>query len=250
MNTQAEIKRAIEADPHDFFERRYPAAIEGAKTALAKFVNADVGGLVLMTGTIQAINVVVQSQKFEVGDEILTSHMYSSVKMLLDFMAKRDRANVVIADFPYPVRTKGGIFENIMSSVTDRTKFALIDHVPSRTGIIFPVEELVVALGAKGIDTLVDGAHVPGMIPLDISKINAAYYVGNCHKWMCTPRGVGFIHIRADRVDRIKPLVIARSPHSANSTLHDTLQHQFDWQGTFDYSAWLPSRAPPNSWKP
>ena len=72
---------------------------------------------------------------------------------------------MVIADFPYPVRTKGGIFESIMSSVTDRTKFALIDHVPSRTGIIFPVEELVVALGAKGIDTLVDGAHVPGMIP-------------------------------------------------------------------------------------
>jgi len=240
METQEEIRRAIEADPHDFFERRYPAAIEGAKTALAKFVNADVRGLVLMTGTTQAVNVVVQSQRFSVGDEILTtSHMYSSVAMLLDFMATRDGAKVVVAEVPFPIRTKKEIFQSIMSCVTDRTKFALIDHVPSRTALIFPVEEIVAAMAVRGIDTLVDGAHVPGMIPLDISKINAAYYVGNCHKWMCTPRGVGFIHIRADRINCIKPLVIARSPHAANPTVHDTLEHQFDWQGTFDPSAWL-----------
>lgn len=240
MKTQEEIRRAIEADPHDFFERRYPTAIEGAKTALAKFVNADARGLVLMTGTTQAVNVVVQSQKFGLGDEILTtSHMYSSVAMLLDFMAARDGAKVVVAEVPFPIRTKEEIAQSIMSCVTDRTKFALIDHTPSRTGLVFPVEEIVAALAVRGIDTLVDGAHVPGMIPLDVSKINAAYYVGNCHKWMCTPRGVGFIHIRADRINRIKPLVIARSPHAANPTAHGTLEHQFDWQGTFDPSAWL-----------
>jgi len=240
METQEEIRRAIEADPHDFFERRYPAAIEGAKSALAKFVNADVRGIVLVTGTTQAVNIIVQSQKFATGDEILTtSHMYSSVKILLDSVATRDGAKVVVAEVPFPVRTKGEIFQSIMACVTERTKFALIDHVPSRTAIIFPVEELVAALAARGIDTLVDGAHVPGMLPLNISKINAPYYVGNCHKWMCTPRGVGFIHIRRDRVDRIKPLVIARSPHAGNPTAHDALEHQFDWQGTFDPSAWL-----------
>jgi hypothetical protein len=154
-------------------------------------------------------------------------------------MATRDGAKVVVAEVPFPIKTKEEIFHSIISCVTDRTKFALIDHVPSRTAVIIPVEELVAALAARGIDTVVDGAHVPGMISLDISKINAAYYVGNCHKWMCTPRGVGFIHIRADRVNRIKPLVIARSPHAANTDAHDSLEHQFDWQGTFDPSAWL-----------
>jgi isopenicillin-N epimerase len=104
-----------------------------------------------------------------------------------------DTLDIVVVDIPLEVSGPDALFQRMLASVTPRTRFAVIDHVPSRSGLIFPIKELVSELTSLNIDTLVDGAHAPGMIPLDITDIKAAYYVANCHKWMCVPRGVGLL---------------------------------------------------------
>lgn len=186
------------------------------------------------------MNVVIQSLSLESGDEILTTnHAYSSVRLVLDHVANKYDAKVVVVDVPLEVPGPDALLQRILSSVTPRTRFAIIDHVPSRSGLIFPIKEIVNELASLRIDTLVDGAHAPGMIPLDVNGINAAYYVANCHKWMCVPRGVGFLHVRRDRVQKIKPVVIARSPFVVNRSKHSHLEHSFGWMGTYCPSALL-----------
>lgn len=186
------------------------------------------------------MNVVIQSLSFEAGDEIVTTnHVYSSVRLVLDDMARRYGAKIIVVNIPLEISGPDAVLQRVLASVTPRTRFAVIDHVPSRSGLIFPIKEIVSELASVGIDTLVDGAHAPGMIPLDITDINAAYYVANCHKWMCVPRGVGFLHVRRDRCHNIKPLVIARSPFVTNKSKHSHLEHGFGWMGTYCPSAVL-----------
>lgn len=186
------------------------------------------------------MNVVIQSLNLEGGDEIITTnHTYSSVRLVLDDVARRYGASIVVVNIPLEISGPDAVLQRILASVSPRTRFAVIDHVPSRSGLIFPIKEIVSELAGVGIDTLVDGAHAPGMIPLDIADINAAYYVANCHKWMCVPRGVGFLHVRRDRSHNIKPLVIARSPFVINKSKHSHLEHGFGWMGTYCPSAVL-----------
>ncbi|KAH6887700.1 pyridoxal phosphate-dependent transferase [Thelonectria olida] len=233
----SEIRQRIEENPHEFFERSYTSSWLASRDALAKFLNADPSGLVLTPGATYGLNAVIQSLSFNRNDEILTTdHAYSSVRLVLEHVARRDGAKLVIVNIPIANATSNGVFNAIVDRVTPRTRFAVIDHIPSRSGLIFPIEQIVSELASRNIDTLVDGAHAPGMIPVDIKSINAAYYVANCHKWMCSPRGVGFLHVRKDRAHNIKPLVIARSPHVIERAKHSNLEHEFTWLGTNDPS--------------
>jgi selenocysteine lyase/cysteine desulfurase len=237
---QRQIRQWIEENPHEFFERSYISSWEASREALASFLHADAADLVLLPGATHGMNVVIQSLHFEEGDEIVTTnHVYSSVRLALDQVVKRDGARLVVVDIPLEVAGPETVLQLILGSVTTRTRFAVIDHVPSRSGLVFPIKEIVRELATFDIDTLVDGAHAPGMIPLDIADINAAYYVANCHKWMCAPRGTGFLHVRRDRSHIIKPLVIARSPYVLNRSKHSNLEHSFGWMGTYCPSAVL-----------
>ncbi|KAK8029083.1 pyridoxal phosphate-dependent transferase [Apiospora marii] len=232
---QKEIRQAIEENPHDFFERNYVSGLEASRRALAGFVHVEPADLVLVPGATHGMNIVIQSMRFQPGDEILTTnHNYSSVHLALTYVAERDGARVVVADIPLPVAGPDEVLDRILARVTPRTRFAVIDHVPSRTGFVFPIRAIVRRLAARhGVDTLVDGAHAVGMLAdLDIAAIGAAYYVANCHKWMCAPRGVGFLHVRRDRADRIRPLVVARSPYVVGRARYSRLEHGFGWLGT------------------
>ncbi|KAF5712837.1 isopenicillin N epimerase [Fusarium mundagurra] len=240
VEKQKNIRQRIEENPHEFFERSYVSGLEASRRSLADFLHVDYRDIFLLPGATHAMNVVIQSLRLDPDDEILTTNVaYSSMRMALDHVAKRDGAHIVVVDVPLLVTGPEDVMQRILAGVTPRTRFAVIDHIPSRTGLVLPAKQIVKELESRGVDTLVDGAHAPGMIHLDLEDINAAYYVANCHKWMCAPRGIGFLHVRRDRAQNIKPLVIARSPYVVGKSKHSVLEHIFGWMGTYCPSAML-----------
>ncbi len=156
----------------------------------------------------------------------------------LDFIAARMGAHMITVKIPFPLASAQQVVDAILERVMRRTRLALLDHVTSSTGLVLPLEKIVRELSARGIETLVDGAHAPGMIPLNLKKLGAAYYAGNCHKWICSPKGAALLYVRRDRQAQIRPLVIS---HGANSSRRDPSRFllEFSWTGTGDFSAWL-----------
>lgn len=239
LEAQRAWQERMEAEPVRFLARELDDHLAVARTALGRFLGADSDDLAFVVNATAAVNAVARSLQFEPGDEILTTdHEYNAILNVLRHVAARDGARVVIVPLPFPARSGDDIVERLIAAASERTRLAVISHVTSPTAIVRPIEQLVRELAERGIETLVDGAHGPGMLPLDLTALGAAYYAGNLHKWVCAPKGAAFLHVRRDRQAGVRPGTIS---HGANAPVGPAARFraEFDWQGTLDPTPWL-----------
>ncbi len=229
----------MEAEPVQFLWRHYDERLQSTRSVLAHFIGVDAKDLVPVTNATAGVNAVVRSLRLRSGDELLTTdHAYNACQNVLVEAARHAGAKVVVARIPFPLRGPEGTLDAILQAVTPWTRLALIDHVTSPTALILPVGSIIRQLDERGVDTLVDGAHAPGMLPLNINALNPAYYTGNLHKWVCAPKGAGFLWAREDKQDGLQPAVVSHGNNTPRPGF-TPFQDRFDWAGTFDPTAWL-----------
>jgi isopenicillin-N epimerase len=241
LQVQADLRARMERDPVRFLSTDLDTELERAREAVAAFLGANPADLAFVTNATTGVNTVLRSLEttFNSGDELLaTDHEYNATINAMRFVAQRRGASVVIARIPFPVRSDDQVVGAILGAVTTRTRLALISHVTSATGLVFPIRRLVAELADRGVDSLVDAAHAPGMVPLDIGSLGAAYVTGNGHKWLCGPKGAGFLWVQRERQPLIRPLVIS---HGANAPAWQRTRFRLeaDWTGTNDPTAVL-----------
>ena len=239
LDRQQQLRAQLEREPVRFFEDELEPLLDAARRELAAFVGADPTDLAFVPNATTGVNTVLRSLSFQPDDELLTTnHEYNASRNALEFAAAAAGAKVVVAQVPFPVQSAAQISEAVLAKVSAKTKLILLDHITSQTALIFPIQALIQQLAQQNIDVLVDGAHAPGQIPLNLTELGAAYYTGNCHKWLCSPKGAAFLYLRPDRQAQIRPLVIS---HGANSPRTDRSRFhlEFDWVGTADPSPYL-----------
>ena len=239
LEKQQEFQRRMEKEPVLFLVRELEPLLDAVRTELGRLIGAEVAGLAYVPNATAGVNAVLRSLEFSKDDELLvTTHEYNACRNVLDYIASRSGARVKQIDIPFPIRSPQEVIDAVLRGVTSATRLLLIDHITSQTALIMPVAPIVAELNKRGIDTLIDGAHVAGQIPVDIRAIGCAYYTGNLHKWVCAPKGAAFLYVREDRREGVHPIVVS---HGLNSKRTDRSRFhlEFDWPGTFDPSAFL-----------
>jgi isopenicillin-N epimerase len=199
-----------EGEPVEFHARRAPELLRDARSALGELVGADADDLVYVTNATVAVNIVARSLHLGPADEVLgTDHEYGACDRIWRFLEKRGGARYRQARIPVPVTTHEEMLDALFAQVTAATRVLFISHITSPTALTFPVAEACRRARALGLITIIDGAHAPGQIDLDLRAVDADFYTGNLHKWLCAPKGAAFLYARRTMQELLEPLVVS-----------------------------------------
>lgn len=233
-DAQDELARRIELDPVRFYKHDLEYYCDHARQAIARLVNCDAGDLALMPNGTFAVSSVLLSLNLQPGDEIVvTDHEYQATTNELGRVCAASGARVVIAKLPFPEITPEIACESIVSTITDRTRLVVCSHITSATSLVLPIADIIDGARAKGVDVLIDGAHGPGQVPIDLHALRPAYYAASCHKWLGASKGTGFLYADPDRQKRLKPAVLSCRTHAVRPERKAFLC-DFDYVGTED----------------
>jgi len=232
-------QRELELKPVEFLDRRFPARMAASRAALAAYLGAQRDDLVYVTNATVGVNIVARSLALGPGDEVLTTdHEYGACDRTWRFLAGKQGFAYIKQPIPVSIATQGAFVEQLWQGVTSRTKVIFLSHITSPTAIIFPVTEVCRRAREQGILTVIDGAHAPGQIPLDLETIGADFYTGNLHKWLCAPKGAGFLYARPEKQNLLEPLVVSWGYESEKPGASRFVDHH-EWWGTRDIAAFL-----------
>jgi len=233
LNEQQKWRANLEAQPIELLGRQCERLLKHQRLLLSRHLGMARDGFGFVTNATEGINAVLQSLSFKPGDELLTTnHVYNAVRKAMMHVAVRSGATYREIAIPLPLHSAEQITDPIVGSLTDKTRLLLIDHVTSPTALIFPVQKICDECRKRGIDVIIDGAHAPGMIKLDVPSQGAAFYAGNLHKWICAAKGSAFLWVHPKRQGEIHPLIISHDYQNG-------FEKEFGWQGTRDISGLL-----------
>jgi isopenicillin-N epimerase len=230
---QEALRRRLEDEPITFLEREGPQRHERAMAAVAAFIGADPAGLAFVTNATTAIGCVARSFDLAPEAEIVTTNeVYNGIRRLLEKVAAHAGGAYREITIPVPCTTPDAIAEAVIEGLRDETRLLVVDHVSSCTGIVFPVAKIIAACRERGIPVLIDGAHAPGMLNLNIADLQPDWYAANLHKWVCAPIGAGVLWTAPQWRDTTRPM-------SASHPVNEDYSKAFQWQGTMDVTPWL-----------
>lgn len=239
FETYQQWQRKLENDPIEFLGRRLPSMLREAREPLAAYVGTQPDNIVFVQNATFGTNIIARSLQLEPGDEVLASdHEYGAADRTWRFLCGQRRVTYLNHPLSLPLESDEAMIEQLWQAVTPRTKVLFISHITSPTALIFPVEKICQRARAAGIITVVDGAHAPGHVPLHLDTLGADFYVGNCHKWLCAPKGAGFLYARPERQALLQPLIVSWGWESLTPGV-SSFQDFFGWTGTADPAAYL-----------
>jgi isopenicillin-N epimerase len=234
-----EWQRLLEAEPVDFLSRHATARLAASRQRLADYLGTARDNVVYVNNGTVGLNIVARSLRLGPGDELLTTdHEHGGIDRLFRFMAEKLGFRLVKVPIPLPVTTHDDFTDRLLGAVTPRTKAILLSHLTSPTSLVFPVAKVCKAARAAGIMTIVDGSHVPGQLDLSLPEVDADFYVGILHKWLCAPKGCAFLYGRPDMQLQIDPLVVSWGWEPKNPGPSKFVEYH-EWQGSRDISAYL-----------
>jgi isopenicillin-N epimerase len=233
------LQLELESEPVYFIQKKQATYLKIAKDSLAMYIGCNANDFFFTPNPTFAMNTIMRSLHLEAGDEILTTnHEYGAMDRTWNFYCKKSGAKYIRQNISLPVFSKEQMLEEFLSGLTSKTKIVFLNQISSATALIFPVKEICDKARELGLITIIDGAHVPGQMDLDLTELNPDFYTGTLHKWMLAPKGSSFLYVKKDFQEMLDPLVVGWGYESVSPGESQFLDYQ-EYQGTRDVSAFL-----------